>query len=315
MTDHTMLASRDGFGEALVELGKADDRIVGLCADLTDSTRMTAFAKQFPHRFWNVGIAEQNMVGMAAGLAMEGYIPFAATYGVFMGRAWDHIRVSVCINNANVKLVGTHGGVTVGADGATAQALEDIAMLRALPHLTIVCPCDAIEAKKATSALATMSGPAYLRLSREPSLTITSLHSPFLLGRAEMMHKGTDVTIIACGIMVEKALIAARTLVKEKISVRVLNMHTIKPIDKQSINDASRETGAIVVAEEHQAIGGLGAAVAEVLALMHPAPMEHVAMPNVFGESGSAQALLEKYKLTSDAIVRAVKRVLRRKKI
>lgn len=315
MTDEKLLATRDGFGEALVELAKADDRIVGLCGDLTSSVRMDAFAKQFPHRFWNVGIAEQNMVGMAAGLAMEGYIPFSATYGVFLGRAWDHIRVSVCINNANVKLIGTHAGVTVGADGATAQALEDIAMLRALPHLTIVCPCDAIEAKKATFALATMTGPAYLRLSREPSPVITQKHAPFVLGRAELLHEGNDVTVIACGSMVEKALVAAQLLAKEKISVRVLNMHTIKPIDRQSISDASRETGAIVVAEEHQAIGGLGAAVAEVLATLHPAPMEQVAMQNVFGESGLAQELVEKYKLTSDVIVRAVKRVLRRKKM
>ncbi len=314
MTDDAQ-ATRDGFSEAFVELAKADDRVVGLCADLTGSTRMDEFAKQFPHRFWNVGIAEQNMVGMAVGLAMEGFIPFVATYGVFMGRAWDHIRVSVCLNNANVKLIGTHSGITVGADGATAQALEDISMLRALPNLTFVCPCDAIEAKKATFALATMTGPTYLRLSRETSPIVTKQQAPFVLGRAECLHEGSDVTVIACGIMVEKALVAARVLAKEKISVRVLNVHTIKPIDKQSISDASRETGAIVVAEEHQAIGGLGAAVAEVLATLHPAPMEQVAMPNVFGESGSAQELLEKYKLTSDAIVRAVKRVLRRKKI
>jgi len=314
MSDQILRATRDGFGEALLELGKADDRIVGMSADLTGSTRMDAFAHQFSHRYWNVGIAEQNMVSMAAGLAAEGYVPFAATYGVFMGRAWDQIRISVCINNANVKLVGSHTGIVTGADGATAQALEDIAMLRAFPNLTIVCPCDALEAKKATHAIAQMHGPVYLRLSRESSPTITLPKDPFVLGRAEVMHQGTDVTIIACGLMVAKALESAKQLAQEKISVRVLNMHTIKPIDKQSISDASRETGAIVVAEEHQVEGGLGSAIAEVLATLHPAPMEQVAVFHTFGQSGNAQELLEKYKLTSDAIVRAVRRVLKRKK-
>lgn len=310
---NVLVATRDGFGEALIALAKNNERIVALTADLTESTRLGVFARQFPDRFWNVGIAEQNMVGIAAGLATEGCIPFAATYGVFLGRAWDQIRISVCLNNANVKLVGSHAGVTVGADGASAQALEDIAMLRALPNMTIVCPCDAIEAKKATAAIAQMVGPAYLRLSREPSPIITQKSSPFVLGRAEILREGKDVTVVACGLMVSHALEAAEALQKEKVSVRVVNMHTIKPIDKQTLVDCAKETGVVVVAEEHQAVGGLFGAVAETLALHMPVPIEQVAMANSFGESGKADELLVKYKLTADDIVRAVKRVLRRK--
>ncbi|MEK7457907.1 MAG: transketolase C-terminal domain-containing protein [Patescibacteria group bacterium] len=312
-TADTLTATRDGFGEALVALAKSDERIVALTADLTSSTRLGMFARQFPDRFWNVGIGEQNMVGIAAGLATEGFIPFAATYGVFLGRAWDQIRISVCLNGANVKLIGSHAGVTVGADGASAQALEDIAMLRALPNMTIVCPCDAIEAKKATAAIAQMVGPAYLRLSREPSPVITQKASPFVLGRAEVLREGKDVTVVACGLMVAKALEAAEALQKEKVSVRVINMHTIKPIDRQTLVDCAKETDAMVVAEEHQAVGGLFGAVAETLALHMPVPIEQVAVANSFGESGKADELLEKYKLMAHDIVRAVKRVMRRK--
>lgn len=311
---NVLVATRDGFGEALVALAKSDERIVALTADLTESTRLGVFARQFPDRFWNVGIAEQNMVGIAAGLATEGCIPFVATYGVFLGRAWDQIRISVCLNHANVKLIGSHAGVTVGADGASAQALEDIAMLRALPNMTIVCPCDAIEAKKATAAIAQMVGPAYLRLSREPSLIMTKQSSPFVLGRAEILREGKDVTVVACGLMVSHALEAAETLQKEKVSVCVVNMHTIKPIDRQTLVDCAKETGAVVVAEEHQAVGGLFGAVAETLALHMPVPIEQVAVANSFGESGKADELVVKYRLTTHDIVRAVKRVIRRKK-
>lgn len=306
-------ATRDGFGEALCEIAKNNDRIIGLCADLTESTRMNAFARQFPDRFFNVGIAEQHMVGMAVGLSLEGYIPFVATYGVFLGRAWDQIRVSICLGKANVKLVGTHAGVTVGADGASAQALEDIALFRVLPHMVVVCPCDAIEAKKATIALAEMVGPAYLRLSREKTPVITRKNTPFVLGRAETLKNGKDVYIIACGTMVSSALDASLLLAKEQIDVGVVNMHTISPLDKATIIDVAKRVRAIVVAEEHQANAGLGGAVAEVLALHHPTPVEQVAVQHTFGESGTAEELLVQYKLTSHDIVRAVKRVLRRK--
>ena len=310
---NALMATRDGFGEALVALAKSDERIVALTADLTESTRLGVFAHQFPDRFWNVGIGEQNMVGIAAGLAVEGFIPFVTTYGVFLGRAWDQVRISVCLNRANVKLIGTHAGITVGADGGSAQALEDIAMLRALPNMTIVCPCDTIEAKKATTAIAQMVGPAYVRLSRESSPIITQKDSPFVLGRAEILHEGKDVTVVACGLMVAQALEAAEALQKEKVSVRVINMHTIKPIDRQTLIDCAKETGAVVVAEEHQAVGGLFGAVAEMLALHMPVPIEQVAVANSFGESGKADELLVKYKLTAHDIVRAVTRVLRRK--
>jgi transketolase len=315
MSDLTqsLLATRDGFGEALLSLAKSDERIIGLSADLIESTRLRSAQQAFPARFLNVGISEQNMISMAAGMAVEGFIPFAATYGVFMGRAWDQIRISVCLNNANVKLIATHGGISVGADGASAQALEDIAMVRALPNLTIVCPCDAVEAKKATMAIAQMVGPVYLRLSREPTAQVTKNSSPFVLGRAEILRDGKDITIVACGLMVAHAVEAAETLQKEKVSVCVVNMHTIKPVDRQTLIDCAKETGAVVVAEEHQMIGGLFGAVAEALALGHPVPMEQVGVANTFGESGKATELFEKYKLTSHDIVRAVKRCLRRK--
>lgn len=315
MTNTTtqLSATRDGFGEALVALAKNEEHIVALTADLTESVRLGLFAKQFPRRFWNVGIAEQNMVGIAAGLSVEGYIPFVATYGVFLGRAWDQIRISVCLNNANVKLVGSHGGVVTGADGGSAQALEDLAMLRALPHLTIVCPCDAIEAKKATAAIAQMTGPAYLRLSREKSPRITQERSPFVLGRAEILHNGKDVTIVGCGPILNEALTAVELLHKEKIEASLVNMHTIKPIDKQTLVECAKETGAVVVVEDHQIIGGLFGAVAETLALHHPVPVEQVGVAHTFSESGTAEELMKKYKLTAQDIVRAVKRVLRRK--
>jgi len=304
---------RDGFGLGLVKAAHLDSRVLGLCADLTVSLRMDKFAQQFPQRFVNVGIAEQNMIGVAAGLAMEGFVPFAATYGVFMGRAWDQIRISVCLNNLNVKLVGSHSGVTVGEDGATAQAFEDIAMLRALPNLTIVCPCDVIEAEKATLAIAGMQGPAYLRLTREKSAVVTTIHSPFVIGRAEMLNPGKDVTVIACGEMVAEAMFAAISLKKQDITVRVINMHTIKPLDKEAVIAAARETSAIVVAEDHQVYGGLGGAVAEVLAKHLPIPMEQVAMQDVFGESGDPKQLQEKYGLTAKDIEKAVLKVLKRK--
>ena len=306
---------RDGFGSGLVKAAQLDNRILGLCADLTVSLRMDKFAKQFAQRFFNVGIAEQNMVSVAAGLAMEGLVPFAATYGVFMGRAWDQIRVSVCLNNLNVKLIGSHSGVTVGEDGATAQAFEDIAMLRALPNLTIVCPCDAVEAEKATVAIAGMQGPVYLRLTREKSAIVTTKHTPFVIGRAELLNMGKDVTVIACGEMVAEALFASISLKQQGISVRVLNMHTIKPIDKDAVISAAQETGAIVVAEDHQVYGGLGGAVAEVLVKHQPTPMEQVAMQDVFGESGEPKKLQEKFGLTAKGIEKTVMKVLKRKKL
>ncbi|HZZ98399.1 MAG TPA: transketolase C-terminal domain-containing protein [Candidatus Saccharimonadia bacterium] len=306
-------ATRDGFGIGLVEAARYHDKIVGMSADLTGSTRMSEFAKIFPKRFFNVGIAEQNMVGMAAGLALDGFTPFAASYGVFFGRAWDHIRIQVCLSNLNVKLVGTHAGLTVGADGATAQALEDISMLRALPSLTIVSPCDALEAKKAVLAIADMVGPVYLRLSREETPVITTERTPFVLGRPEIFATGKDLTIFSTGIMLNQALEAARTLEYAGVSAMVVNIHTIKPLEAKSIIPLIAKTCAAVVVEEHQIHGGLGSVLAEIFALNQPIPMEQVAVQDRFGQSGKGDELLKAYGLTAEKVVAAAKKVLQRK--
>lgn len=310
----TLTASRDGFGEGLVQAAEQNLQVVGLCADLTESVRMLPFAEKFPERFIQVGVAEQNLVGVAAGLALAGKIPFAASYAVFSpGRSWDQLRVSVCYSNLNVKIIGGHAGLSVGPDGATHQAMEDIAMTRVLPNLLVVVPCDAEEARKATLAIAKHIGPAYLRLGREKVRNLTTPQTPFELGRAEVFHQGRDATIIACGLMVQEALQAALELEKEALSIRVINIHTIKPLDQAAIIAAAQETGAIVTAEEHQVHGGLGGAVAEVVTARYPVPMEIVGMPDQFGESGSASELLKKYRLTASDIKAAVHRVMLRK--
>ncbi|OGJ21618.1 MAG: hypothetical protein A2804_00810 [Candidatus Pacebacteria bacterium RIFCSPHIGHO2_01_FULL_46_10] len=306
-------ATRDGFGETLVELAKNDTKIVALTADLTSSVRMQAFAETFPDRFFTVGIAEQNMIGIAAGLAMSGFTPFATTYGVFMGRAWDQIRVSVCLNNLNVKLIGTHAGVSVGADGGTAQALEDIAMLRALPNLTIVCPADYEEAKKVVHAAAQMRGPVYIRLSREESPILTQSHMPFEIGKAQILRQGQDVTIIGCGPLLDEALRAAAFLEKEGISAEVINCHTIKPIDRDTLVASAHKTRCVVTVENHQIRGGLGGAVAETLAQHFPVPIEMVGVHDSFGQSGTAEELLTAYELTAPFIMKAIERVTKRK--
>lgn len=308
-------AARDGFGEGLLDAAGVDERVVALCGDLTESLRMHAFAKRYPQRFWNVGIMEQHMVSLAAGLALNGLVPFAGTYGVFQGRAWDQIRVSVCLSNANVKLVGSHAGVAVGADGASAQALEDLAMLRAIPNITIVVPCDAVEARKATLSLAEMNGPAYLRFARSADIVVTTNRTPFLLGRVEVFQEGRDCTVFACGNMVYESLRAADELArKHRISLKVVNVHTIKPLDSAGIQAALKETGAAVVAEEHQQIGGLGSAIAELSAKTVPVPIEFVGMADTFGESGSPVELREAFGFSADAVVKKVLKVLKRKK-
>jgi transketolase len=308
-------ATRDGFGVGLVEAARYHDKIVGLTADLTNSTRMEAFADMFPKRFCNVGIAEQNMVGMAAGLALDGFTPFVASYGVFFGRAWDHIRIQVCLSNLNVKLVGTHAGLTVGADGATAQALEDIAMLRALPNLTIVSPCDFLEAKKAVLAIADMVGPVYLRLSRGETPVITTERTPFMLGRPEIFATGNDVTIFSTGIMISQALEAARQLEYAGISASVVNIHTIKPLDAKAVVPLVAKSRAAVVIEEHQMHGGLGSMLSELFAQYDPIPVEFVAVQDRFGQSGKGDELLKAYGLTAEHVVLAVKKVLQRKAV
>jgi len=310
-----MKPSRDGYGLGLVDLGQADERVVVLGADLTASTRANWFQEKFPERFFSVGIAEANMVNVAAGLSLLGKIPFVCTYGVFVaGRAWDQVRTTVCYANLNVKLGGAHGGISVGPDGATHQALEDIALMRCLPNMTVVVPCDAIETRKATVAIGKMHGPAYLRFGREPIPVITDEQTPFTLGKAETFRPGSDLAIIACGYMVAEALKAAETLAQEdKVSARVVNLHTVKPIDRQSIAKAAAETGAIVAAEEHQVMGGFGSAVAEVVAAEWPVPMRFVGIQDRFGESGEPEELLDEFGCTARHIVAAAREVLKHK--
>lgn len=310
-----MKATRDAFGEALVELGRENSSIVVLSGDLEDATRAEYFKKEFPDRFFNLGIAEQDVLGTAAGMSIDGLIPFACSFAVFLtNRAYDFLRITICYNNRNVKVIGSHGGLSVGEDGATAQCLEDFAIIRVLPNIKIICPVDAIEAKKATRAIANYIGPIYMRLGRPPFPILTKESDEFIIGRANVIRQGNDATLIACGLMVSEALKAAEMLIKDNINIRVINMHTIKPIDEQAVISSARETGAIVTAEEHQINGGLGSAVAEVLARNFPAPLEMIAVNDTFGESGKPEELLEKYHLKDVDIADAVKKVIIRKK-
>ncbi len=309
-----MKATRDGFGEALLQLGRDNKDIVVLSGDLEDSTRAEYFKKEFPERFFNLGIAEQDIAGTAAGLSKTGLIPFICSFAAFWANAFGVFRVSVCYNKCNVKIVGTHSGISVGPDGATAQALEDIAAMRVLPNMSVVWPADAYEAAKATKAIAAIDGPVYLRLGREAVPFVTDRDRPFVFGKADVLREGSDAAIIACGDMVSESVKAAEKLSREGIKARVINMHTIKPVDKEIIIKAAKETGAIVTAEDHQANGGLGGAIAEVLACGYPAPMEMVAVRDTFGESGTGEELLEKYGLKDVDIINAVKRAVSRKK-
>lgn len=312
--DIEMIPTRDGFGEGLVLAADENPNIVALCADLTESTRMEAFKKKYPERFIEVGVAEQNLVTVASGMAAAGKIPFTSSYAIFSpGRNWEQIRTTICYNDQPVKIVGSHAGISVGPDGATHQALEDIAIMRALPNMFVVCPADSIEAKKATIAIAKNNKPSYIRLSRDKVSTITTEETPFEIGIAEIFHEGKDVTVIACGQMVYLALLAAKELKDQKISVRVINMHTIKPLDKKCILQAAEETGAIVTAEEHQVTGGLGGAVAEVLSQNYPVPLKIIGIEDRFGESGDPQELLKKFGLTKEAIIKGILHILRMK--
>ena len=307
-------ATREGFGNALVDLARENPNIVGLSADLEDATRAELMKFAFPDRFFNLGIAEQDVVGTAAGLAAMGFIPFAASFAVFLtNRAYDMIRMDVCYNNLNVKIVCSHTGVTVGEDGASAQCLEDFAIMRVLPNIRVICPMDALETEKATRAMAGETGPMYMRTSRAPLPILTKKETPFVIGRANVMREGKDVSIIACGVMVSEALNAAEELKKEGLEARVVNMHTIKPLDVDMILKCARETGAIVTAEEHQMAGGLGSAVAEVLVRNVVVPVEMVGVKDSFGQTGSPEQLLANYGLKAADIVAAGKKVLKRK--
>ena len=306
--------TRDGFGEGLLELGKTHPNVVALSGDLEDSARAIWFKQQYPERFFSVGIAEQDMVGTAAGLALAGKVPFACSFSQFVtGKTLEQLRMAVCYQKLNVKIVGSHGGLSVGADGATAEALEELAHMRALPFMTVIVPCDALEAKKAAIAAADHPGPVFLRLGRAPVPTITKESEPFRVGEAAVMRRGDDVTIAACGVMVAHALQAAEQLAREDIQALVLNVHTIKPLDAAVLTAAARDTGAIVTAEEHTVLGGLGGAVAELLVQHHPVPMRFVGVADRFGTSGDPAELLKVFHLMPEDIVKAVKDVLRLK--
>ncbi|MFA6476182.1 MAG: transketolase family protein [Candidatus Paceibacterota bacterium] len=309
-------ALRAGFGRGLVKAGEKDKNVVVLCADLKESTKVEDFAKEFPERFVEMGVAEQNMAGVASGMAAMGKIPFISSYAIFSpGRNWEHIRTTICYNNANVKIVGAHAGLNVGPDGGSHQMLEDIALTRVLPNMIVVAPCDAIEAEKATLAIAKFVGPAYIRLARDKSPIVTTEDSEFEIGKASVLvePENPEAIIIACGLMVHRALLAARKLEREGIKVSVINNHTIKPLDQVTILEASRAAGAVVTCEEHQIAGGMGSAVSEFLAQAYPVPIEFVGVADRFGQSGSPAELMEHYGLGVDDIVEAVKKVITRK--
>lgn len=309
-------AIRVGFGRGLVKAGEKDKNVVVLCADLKESTKVEEFANKFPERFVEMGVAEQNMAGVASGMAAMGKVPFMASYAIFSpGRNWEHIRTTICYNNVNVKIVGNHAGLNVGPDGGSHQMLEDIALTRVLPNMIVVAPCDAVEAEKATLAIAKHEGPAYIRLAREKSPIVTTEDSDFEIGKASVLiePENPDATIIACGLMVHRALLAARKLEREGIKVSVINNHTIKPLDQVTILESAKKTNAVVTCEEHQIAGGMGSAVAEFLAQAYPVPVEFVGVADRFGQSGSPAELMEHYGLGVDDIVEAVKKVITRK--
>jgi len=309
-----MKATRDAYGEKLLELGEKNKDIVVLDADLAKSTKTIQFGKRFPHRFFDMGIAEQSMIGTAAGLALSGKIPFASTFAVFAtGRVYDQLRMSVCYPKLNVKIVATHGGLTVGEDGASHQALEDIALARALPNMAVVVPCDAVETEKVIEFAAEYRGPMYVRLGRSKIPVINNENYSFNLGKGTVLKEGKDVTLVAAGIMVFLSLEAANILKEKGIEAEVINMSTVKPLDGELLVESARKTGAVVTAEEHTVIGGLGGAVAEVLVENFPVPMERIGVRDVFGESGAPEELLEKYGLSAKYIVRAAERVMSRK--
>lgn len=296
-------ATRDAFGETLLELGKKNDKIVSLSADLQDSTKAILFQEEFPDRFINVGIAEQDLIGIAAGYALEGFIPYVSSFASFLTtRPFDMIRMLACYNNLNIKIVATHTGVTVGEDGGSAQMLEDIAIMRALPNMVVLCPADAVETQKMVEGIADYNGPVYLRLARAKYPVVTDSEKTFEIGKGEVLRDGKDVTLVGTGLMVSKALEAAEDLSREGIEARVVNMSSIKPIDRDLLVKCAKETGKIVTLEEHQIIGGLGGAVCEVLAQEYPVPVKIIGVENRFGQSGKPEELLEEYGLATKCI-------------
>src|SRR3989344_1075128 len=309
-----MVPTRDGFGKGLVEAGEKDERVVVLCADLSESTRTHWFAQKFPERFIQMGVAEQNMATVGSGIANYGKIPFISSYAAFNpGRNNEQIRTTISLNHVPVKVVGCHAGVSVGPDGATHQQVEDIALMRVQPNMVVVVPCDAVEAQKATMAIAFNNEPSYIRLGREKSAVFTTPETPFEVGKAEVLRDGQDVAIIGCGILLYNALVAAEELAKEQIDCMVINSHTVKPLDEKTIIEAAKQCGAVVSVEEHQVNGGLGSAVAECLSKNHPVPQEFVGVQDRFGESGDPFELIEALGMGVRDIKAAVKKAFKRK--
>lgn len=306
--------TRSGFGAGLLEVGRRNPNVVALCADLVGSLKMNDFIKEFPERFFQVGIAEANMMGIAAGLTIGGKIPYTGTFANFStGRVYDQIRQSIAYSEKNVKICASHAGLTLGEDGATHQILEDIGMMKMLPNMTVIVPCDYNQTKAATIAIADHKGPVYLRFGRPSVPVFTPADEPFVIGKAVILNEGADVSIFACGHLVWEALEAGKALYKEGISAEIINVHTIKPLDKETILHSINKTGCAVTAEEHQVNGGLGESVARVLAENKPAPLELVGVNDRFGESGTPAQLMEKYGLNAASIVLAAKKVINRK--
>src|SRR5579872_5388765 len=309
-----LVPTRDGFGEGLIAAGRANPQVIGICADLSESTRMEGFKTAFPQRYIEIGVAEQMLVAMAAGLAAIGKIPFIASYAMFdPGRSWEQVRTTMALNEMNVKIAGAHAGVSVGPDGATHQAIEDIAIMRVIPHMTVVVPCDSVQTKKATIALSHMKGPVYLRFAREKSPIVTTDQTPFEIGKAQIFREGKDVAIVACGILVYNALIAAQELEMDGIDCMVVNNHTVKPMDEAAIVEAAERCGTVVTVEEHQVHGGMGSRVSEILAQHHPVPIEFVGVHDQFGQSGDPAELIEHYGMGTTSIKEAARRAYNRK--
>lgn len=312
LTPTTSKDTRSGFGEGLLAAGQANDAVVGLCADLTGSLKMDAFKAAFPERFFQVGIAEANMMGVAAGMTIGGKIPFTGTFANFStGRVYDQIRQSIAYSGKNVKICASHAGLTLGEDGATHQILEDIGMMSMLPHMTVICTADFEQTKQATMAIANMNGPVYLRFGRPKVPVFIKPDAPFEIGKAQILTEGNDVTIVATGHLVWEALMASQVLESRGIRAEVINVHTIKPLDGKTILDSVKRTGCAVVAEEHQRTGGLGSMVSQLLCAHHPAPMLQVAVEDSFGESGTPAQLMAKYGLNAPAIEKRVEEVMR----
>ena len=306
--------TRSGFGEGLLEAAKRNPKVVGLCADLIGSLKMDAFAKEFPERFFQIGIAEANMIGIAAGLSIGGFVPFTGTFANFStARVYDQIRQVVSYSNKNVKICASHAGITLGEDGATHQTLEDIGMMKMLPNMTVIVPCDFNQTKAATLAVAEHNGPVYLRFGRPKVANFTPADEPFVIGKAQMMQEGTDVTIFACGHLVWKAVQALPILKEMGINAELINIHTIKPLDVEAVIASAKKTGCVVTAEEHQINGGLFDSISQVLSRNCPTPIEPVAIFDQYGQSGTPDELMKFYHLDTEDIVEAVKRAIARK--